>query len=190
MVKENKKRTGLWVTLGVIGFVVLYLLGSLIFVAATMESLSSSIETNQAAVVEAFKARSVAVDELVNAIKPKMSDEQKAFEKLAKAESELEKAVGTKALSDANIQVDAAINNVVYIMIDKYYYLETPEILEIEGKIDTARNRIVTESTNYNKNAKDYNFAVKNFPGDFIAKIADHKTVDLFQIVDYSSSAN
>ena len=190
MIKEKKKRIGFWVTLGVIGFIVLLLLSSLVFVAVTMKNLNASIEKNQAEVVTAYKARNDAVAELVNELKPKMSNETKVFELLEKAEQELSVATDTKSLSEANIKVDAAVNNIIYVMIKKYYHFETPFVLEIEEKIDGARNRIVTECTNYNKVAKDYNFAVQNFPGDFIAKLADYEKVDLFQIVNYQSNTN
>lgn len=190
MVKEKKKRTSLWVTLCIIGFVVLLLLGSLIFVAVTMENLSTSIEQSKTEVIEAYKGRNEAVAELVQAIKPMMSAETALFTELENAQSELAKATDTKALSDANIKVDTVINKLIYVMISKHYYLYTSDNKEIESKIDGARNRIVTESTDYNTLAKDYNFAVQNFPGNFISKIAGHEVVELIQIVNYSGTTN
>lgn len=183
----KKKSTARLVTLGVLGFIVFLLLGSLVFVEIAIVSLNSSMEQKQTEVVAAFDERSLAVNELVKALKPKMSLDPKPFEDLANAEKQLNASKDVKSLSEANLKVDLAIDNLVYVMQDKYNYLETPEILDIEADIDSARNRIVMESTDFNSVAKEYNFATTNFPGDFLSSIFGHTTTEIFKIVEYKN---
>ena len=98
----------------------------------------------------------------------------------------MSKGLNIKSLSDANIKVDSAIDNLIFVLVDKYIYLESPEVLDIESEIDTARNRIVIASTDFNNVANEYNFAVQNFPGDFLSNIFNHTTTETLKIVNYS----
>ena len=190
MAKEKKKRKGLFITLGILITVVLLLLASLIFVESTIKDLSDSIDENLIEVEEAFDARSTQIKEVVKLLKPKMSLDSNLFTELEKADKELKKAVGVKAKSDANIKVDAAIDKIFHAMEDKYPYLQsTVWDSGVDENIDTARSRIVMKSTDYNKVVKDYNYAIENFPGDFIAGIFGHEAADSFQIVDYDDIA-
>ena len=186
---EKKKKTGRIVFISILCFVAFLLLGSLVFVEVSIVTLNSSLEEKQTDVVEAFEARSKAVNELVAIIKSKMDLETKSFSTLAEAEKALKAATDIKSLSEANLKVDAAIDNLVYVMADKYPYLESPEVLDIESDIDSARNRIVMESTDFNDVANEYNFAVRNFPGNLLSSIFSHQTTETLKIVDYKSLA-
>lgn len=190
MAKEKKKRVGLWITFGSIGFIILLLIGCLAFVEVSINDLGSSLDKKQSEVVDAYDARAKVLDRLTDSLKSKMSLDPDVFVKLEKAEKNLEEAEGVKALSDANLEVDKAIDNVIFVMRDKYYYLETPEILAIEDEIDSSRSRIVIESTDYNDTVKDYNYAIENFPGDFLSSIFGHESSEVFQIVDYEDISN
>ena len=171
--------------MGIVGFVFLLLIGSLVFVEVSINDLGSSLDTKQSEVIAAYEARSKVIDTLEGALKPRMSLDPDVFTKLEKAEKQLKNAEGVKELSDANLEVDQAIDNLIFVMRDKYYYLETPELLAIEEDIDSARSRIVIETTDYNDTAKDYNYAIKNFPGDFLSNIFGHESSETFQIVEY-----
>ena len=185
MAKEKKKSLGLWIALGIIGFVILLMVGSLVFVEVSINNLSTSLEQKQTEVIAAYEARSKTLEKLTGMIESKMKLNSDVFTRLERAEAALEKAEDVKALSDANLEVDSAIDNLIFVMRDKYYYLETPEVWEIEDEIDSARSRIVLKTTDYNDVAKDYNFAIENFPGDFLSSIFGHEGTETFQIVDY-----
>lgn len=185
IVMAKKKRTALWVTLGILGFVVVLLIGSLVFVEITIKNLDSSLEEKQAQVVAAFEARAKVIDDLTGAIKSKMSLNPEVFTQLEKAEKELSEAKDVKSLSNANLKVDQAIDNIIFVMRDKYVYLDNADLWPVEEEMDSARSRIVIESTDFNSVAKDYNYAISNFPGDFLSKIFGHTSTDSFQIVDY-----
>lgn len=181
----KKKRTALWVTLGILGFVVVLLIGCLVFVEVSIKNLDSSLTEKQAQVVAAFEARSRAIDDLSDAVKSKMDLDPQVFTNLEKAEKELEAAKTVKELSDANLKVDTAIDNLFFVLRDKYYYLEGSDLWVIEEDIDSARSRIVIEYTDFNDTANDYNYAISNFPGDFLSNLFKHSKADVFQVVDY-----
>lgn len=181
----RKKRTALWVTLGILGFVIALLLGCLVFVEISIKNLDSSLDEKQEQVVAAFEARSEVLNTLSDNLKSKMSLDPGVFTELENAEKQLKAATDVKAMSDANLRVDTAIDNLFFVMRDKYYYLEGPELWEIEEEIDSTRSRIVIESTDYNEVAKDYNYAISNFPGDFLSNIFEHNETEVFQIVEY-----
>lgn len=182
----KKKRIALWVTLGILGFIVLLLIGSLVFVEVSVKNLDSSLEEKQGQVVAAFEARSKVLADLTGAVKSKMSLDPQVFTELEAAEKELKTATDVKALSDANLRVDTAIDNLFFVLRDKYYYLENDDLWVIEEEIDSARSRIVIESTDFNDVAKDYNYAIANFPGNFLSNIFKHTKTETFQIVEYN----
>jgi len=90
MAKEKKKRLGLWITLGIVGFVLLLLIGSLVFVEISINDLSSSLDTKKVEVVGAFEARSKVSDKLINTFKIKMSQDPNDLKKLQDAFAKLE----------------------------------------------------------------------------------------------------
>ena len=94
MAKEKKKRLGLWITLGIVGFVFLLLIGSLVFVEVSINDLGSSLDTKQSEVIAAYEARSKVIDTLEGALKPRMSLDPDVFTKLEKAEKQLKNAEG------------------------------------------------------------------------------------------------
>lgn len=182
----KKKRTALWVTVGILGFVVALLIGSLVFVEITIKNLDSSLDQKQGQVVEAFEARSKAINTLTATFKGRMSSDPEVFTQLEKADKELKAAKEVKALSDANLKVDLAIDKLIFVLRDKYPYLQVDEKFgAVTEEIDTARNRIIMMSTGFNDVARDYNYAVSNFPGDFLSNIFGHNETEIFQIVDY-----
>ena len=186
----KKKRTALWVTVGILGFIVVLLLGSLIFVEVSIKNLDTSLDEKQGQVVAAFEARSKVIDNLTKALKSKMSLDPGVFTELEKAEKQLKSATDVKALSDANLRVDMAIDKLFYVMRDKYYYLDNAQLWPIEEDMDSARSRIVIESTDFNSVAKEYNYAIENFPGDFLSGIFGHVKTESFQIVEYKDIRN
>lgn len=181
----KKKRTALWVTVGILGFIVILLLGSLVFVEVSIKNLDSSLDEKQNQVVAAFEARSKVITKLTGVLKSKMSLDPEVFTEIEKAEKQLKSATDVKALSDANLRVDTAIDKLIYVMREKYYYLDNAALWPIEEDMDSARSRIVIESTDFNSVAKDYNYAIENFPGDFLSEIFGHVKTESFKIVEY-----
>lgn len=181
----KKKRVGLWVTLGIVSFILILLIGALIFTFVSVKNLNSEIIQKKADVIAAYEARQEHTAKLMNALEKKMSLDPKPFKDLKNAEAELKKATTVKEFSDVNIKVDTAIDFLVFKLRDKYLYLEDNTIMSIQEDIDSARSRIVMESTDYNTVAKDYNFAIENFPGSLAADVLKYEKVDTFQIVDY-----
>ena len=189
--EKKKKRLGLWITLGIFITIVLLLVGSLVFVEISINNLSDSMATSETQVYEAYDARSLELTKLEKILKSGMSLDPELFTDLKKADQELKNAVGVKAKSEANLKVDTAIDKIFFVMRDKYPHLNIKvDESGIDEAIDTARSRIVMKSTDYNKTAKDYNAAIENFPGDFMASVFDHQSVDIFQIVDYDDIAD
>lgn len=188
MAKEKKKRLSLKIALGVVVAIILLLLGSLIFVEYSINDLESKIEKEQVEVEESFEVRSAEIKEFVELLNSKMDGIPEILPKLKNAianletaEKEFQKANGIKAMSDANENVDLAINNVVDTINNEYDFLaiaigET----DIAEEIDTARHRIVISITNYNKVVDEYNTAIQGFPGEFIANIFGHESKDSF----------
>ncbi len=193
MAREKKKRKGLVITLSVLITVVLLLLGALLFVELSIKDLESTIKEEQVDVEEAFDARSVETKDFIKILNDKMKEIpekltklESAIAKLEKAEETLEKASGVKAMSEASVKVDLAINNIIDTINNEYDFLKIAlSETGIAEEIDTARHRIVISITNYNKVVDEYNSVIQNFPGDFIANIFGHEDKDTFQSYEY-----
>ena len=114
-----------------------------------------------------------------------MTFDKEPFENLKKANAQLKKADTIEEITNANLKVDSAIDGLVFVMRDKYLYLEGEDVLNVITEVDNARSRIVLEYTEYNTTAADYNYAVDNFPGSMFAYIFGYEKTDTFKTVDY-----
>ena len=116
-----------------------------------------------------------------------MSLDRDAFERLYVAQKQLDDAKTDEEISNANVQVDEAIDNVIFIMKDKYLQLEGEDVIAVEDKITTANNRIVIETVDYNKDVLDYNATAGTFPGNILADILGYnKSETTFEIIAVS----
>ena len=181
----KKRGKGFIISIGIVGFVLLLLIASLIFVFVSMQNLRDSLEQGKKDIIVSFEKREEVTDKLVNILKSKMTMDGEPFEKLEKVNDQLKKAETVEEITNANLNVDTAIDRLVYVMRDKYLYLEGEDVLNVITEIDNARSRIVLEYTEYNTIAADYNYAVDNFPGSLFASIFGYEKTDTFKIVDY-----
>lgn len=182
---DKKRGKGIFIFIGIAGFILLLLIASLVFVFVKMQSLDASLEQGKKDITVAFDKRQEVTDKLVNILESKMTFDKEPFENLKKANAELEKADTVEEITNANLKVDSAIDRLVYVMRDKYLYLEGEDVLNVITEVDNARSRIVLEYTEYNTTAADYNYAVDNFPGSMFADIFGYEKTDTFKIVDY-----
>lgn len=181
----NSKKTLRIVIISIVTLIVLAVIGAVLFIGVTLSSLNNSIAVKKAQVITAFSARDEAVVELAGFLEDKMSLDRDAFERLHVARKQLSDAVTDEEISNANIQVDEAIDNLIFVMKDKYLYLENEEIQAVEEKIETANNRIVMETIDYNKDVLDYNTTAKTFPGNVLVDILGLNQKEIvFEIID------
>lgn len=173
------------VIISLVTIIILAVIGAVLFVGITLSSLNDSISLKKQQVMAAFSARDEAVVELTGLLEDKMSLDRDAFERLHVARKQLSDAVTDEEISEANIQVDEAIDNVIYVMKDKYLYLEGEDVQAAEEKIETANNRIVMETIDYNKDVLDYNATTDIFPGNVLADVLGlNQKETVFKIID------
>lgn len=176
-----------YIIVGIVTIILLAVIGALLFIGITLSSLNDSIALKRQEVFSAFDARKEALFELTDLLEDKMSLDRDAFESLYSAQKQLDNAKTDEEISNANIQVDAAIDNLIFVMKDKYLYLEGEEVQAAEEKITTANNRIVIETVDYNKDVLDYNATASTFPGNAIISILGYNESEtVFEIIAVS----
>ena len=175
------------VIISIVTVILLTVIGAVLFIGITLSSLNDSIALKKQDVFSAFDARKEALYELADLLEDKMSLDRDAFERLYLAQKQLDDAKTDEEISNANIQVDEAIDNVIFVMKDKYLYLEGEDIISVEEKITTANNRIVIETIDYNKDVIDYNTTANTFPGNILVDILGYnKSKTTFEIIAVS----
>lgn len=183
--KSKKREKRFFIFIGIVGFILLLLIASLVFVFVKMQSLEASLEEGKKNITVAFDKRQEVTDKLVKMLEGKMTFDKEPFENLKKANAQLKKADTVEEITNANLKVDSAIDGLVYVMRDKYLYLEGEDVLNVITEVDNARSRIVLEYTEYNTTAADYNYAVDNFPGSMFAYIFGYEKTGTYKPVDY-----
>ena len=176
-----------YIIIGIITVILLAVIGALLFVSLTISSLNDSMAVKKQQLLAAFDVRKEALFELGDLLEDKMSLDRNAFERLYLAQKQLDDAKTDSEISAANIQVDEAIDNLVFVMKDKYLYLEGEDVQAVEDESETANNRIVMETIDYNKDVVDYNATASTFPGNVIVDIFGYEQSALvFEIIDVS----
>lgn len=175
------------VIISIVTVILLTVIGAVLFIGITLSSLNDSIALKKQDVFSAFDARKEVLFELADLLEDKMSLDRDAFERLYLAQKQLDDAKTDEEISNANIQVDEAIDNVIFVMKDKYLYLEGEDVIAVEEKITTANNRIVIETVDYNKDVLDYNATAGTFPGNILVDILGYnKSETAFEIIAVS----
>ena len=171
----NSNKT-LWITLGILAFVVISLL---IWVTSTYNGLVSTDENvNQkwANVQTAYQRRADLIPNLVETVNGYKNYEGQTLTEIAKLRSEagqakidVSKAASPEAMQAASQNMDGVLSRLL-VIVENYPDLKANQnFLALQDELAGTENRIKVERDNYNVAVKDYNLKVRRFPSNLIA---------------------
>ncbi len=152
---------------------------SLVFVSNRIISLDQTSEEKLANVKTALQRRYDLIPNLVATVKGYAKHESETFEQVTAARARVGQFTLTpellrdpeqlKAFQAAQSQLSSALTK-LFAVSEQYPQLRASEnFLALQAQIEGTENRIKVERDNYNKAVRDYNTAIRQFPGSLVA---------------------
>ena len=161
-----------------IGIVVIALIVGGIFAALyfgtynTIVSLEASADAQWAQVEQELQRRYDLIPNVVNSAKLYIEYEGSVLEEITSLRSQWAAAsqIGdVDSINNATGELESSLSRMIVVFED-YPELEASQIVEdMMIELEGTENRISTERMRYNEAVRDYNVAIKAFPGNFWA---------------------
>ena len=208
MIPFNKKILTVGIVIGVIfllliGFFIWYVSAKNKFIA-----LDEGVQEQWAKVEVQYQRRLDLIPNLVNTVKGYAEHESNTFETVTRARAGLTDAynealsesenntvapVDDQAMarfSDSQRRLADALNIYVNAVHEAYPDLKADtQFLDLQAQLEGTENRIATERGRYTDKVKEYNVAVRSFPGSFVAGLAGFSPKPQFQAESQASKA-
>jgi LemA protein len=189
MAKKSNKT--MWITLGIIGAVILIILFMVIGTYNGLITTDETINEKWANVQTAYQRRADLIPNLVDTVQAAVEFEQETHTQIAAvrtsavAAQQAMKAATTPAeISAASKQVEGAIAGFsgININVERYPDLKATEnFLSLQDELAGTENRIKVERDIFNKAVKNYNLRVRRFPSNIIAGMFGFGIKEMFE---------
>jgi LemA protein len=121
------------------------------------------------------------IPNLVETVKGYAKHEDKIFTEIADARSRLIAANGPAAKAAAGTAFESALGRLLAISENYPDLKANASFIRLQDELAGTENRISVARTRYNATARDYNAAIRKFPGSLFANGLALKAVEYFQ---------
>lgn len=180
------KNKSLWITLGVVAVVVIWIVASyngLVGKEVKVSEAWANVET-------VYQRRAELIPNLVNTVKGYAAHEQETLQAVTDARVKstamtIDPTTATpeqmQAWMDAQDDVNSAIGRLIAIA-ESYPDLKANEnFMELQKQLEGTENRISTERRKYNESVREYNTALRRFPTNIIAGLFGFEKMEMFE---------
>lgn len=178
-----------WVVLGVIVFLVIYVIGmynGLVKLKNRVEEAWSDIDVQ-------LKRRYDLIPNLIETVKGYAKHESGTFEKVVEARSaamQAQESGDAKAQGAAENMLSSTLKS-IFALSEAYPDLKANQnFIELQNELSDTENKIQASRRFYNGNVKDFNTKIEMFPTNMIAKQLGFKGRDFFEIEDEKEKEN
>ena len=176
-------RRGALIALGVVGFFVLLLVGTLMsFVGArnTMVAKDEAVKAQWSEVDVQLQRRADLIPNLVETVKGFTKEESTVFGEIANARAGMLSAKGPSEKIAANGKLDSALGRLL-MLSENYPQLRSNEqFLRLQDELSGTENRISVARKRYNDSLRDYNITVRSFPNSIWAALSGFQPNNAF----------
>lgn len=170
--------TILWVILGIIGVVVLWV----VFAFNSFVRLINRAKEAWADIDVQLKRRYDLIPNLIETVKGYATHEREVLENVTKART---MAMGAKTLEERG-KAENALSGVLktlFAVSENYPQLKANEnFLELQRELSDTENKIQAARRFYNGNVRDLNIKIESFPSNIIAKIFNFAKREFFEL--------
>jgi LemA protein len=122
-----------------------------------------------------LQRRNDLIPNLVNSVKGYAAHEKTLFEDITNARSQWQKAATVEDKVKAASTIDSALSRLLMV-VENYPLLKADSsFLKLMDELAGTENRISVERMRYNQAVRDFNIAVRSFPGNIIAGFSGFK---------------
>lgn len=133
------------------------------------------------------------IPDLVETVKAFTKHEEKVFEDIANARSELARCLengNISQMSDANSELSRQINQLIAIAENYPELTSGPQYISLMDQLEGSVNRITIARERYNQAVSEYNRTIRKFPNSIYAKILGFETLETFKADEEAMSTN
>jgi LemA protein len=174
---------GLWITLGVVGVLVL----GVLMVFSSYVSAKNQMVTNDEVVKAAWsdvdvqlQRRLDLIPNLVETVKGFTKEESTVFGDIANARAGMLNAQGPAGKIAANGKLDSAIGRLLLLTENYPQLRSSDQFMRLQDELAGTENRIGVARKRYNDALRDYNTYVRQFPNSIWAGIAGFQVNNAF----------
>lgn len=168
---KQSSNTKTWITLGIIGALVLILLMWVGGTYNTLVALDENVNNMWGNVQTAYQRRADLIPNLVATVKQYTDYEGPLLEEITKARASVGSASTPEQLSSAGAEMNSALSRLL-VVVENYPNLKANEnFLDLQTQLEGTENRIKVERDNYNAAVRDYNIKVRRVPGNIVANM-------------------
>ncbi len=184
----SRKAPVLWIVLGIVVVLGLWMLttyNSLVTQKANVDTAWSQVETQ-------YQRRADLIPNLVSTVKGAANFEQETFTEVTAARSAWQQAAsGDNRAQEiaAAQQFDSAFSRLL-VTVEAYPQLQaTQSFRDLMVQLEGTENRVNTARIDFNETVRDYNLAVRRFPGALLAGMFGFQAENFFQSAPGSEEA-
>lgn len=146
-------------------------------------SLNESIDAQWAQVEVQLQRRFDLIPNLVESVKGIFEQEQTVFNAIAQARTRYAGARTVDERAKAAGEVESALGRLL-VVVENYPQLRSSQnVSQLMDELAGTENRIAIERRRFNELVRDYNIAIKRFPGNIFASIFGFSGRALFEAV-------
>ena len=140
-----------------------------------MVSLHETITAKWSQVENQLQRRNDLIPNLVNSVKGYALHEKTVFENITEARSRWASASTVDQKVGAASAMDTALARLL-LVVENYPTLKADQtFLRLMDELSGTENRIAVERMRYNEAVKEYNIAIRKFPGNIVAGMSGYK---------------
>jgi len=144
-------------------------------------TLQEEINNAQAEIANQLQRRFDLIPNLVETVKGFAAQEKTIMEEIAQARSQYAGAKDLGGKLAANEALSAALGRLL-VIVENYPDLKSNQtFIQLMDELAGTENRIAVARQRYNSAVKEYNAAIRRFPGNVIAQFFGFKPAEYFQ---------
>ena len=169
--------TAVWIILGILVIVVLYiwsLYNNLITTKIRVSESWSGIDVQ-------LKRRSDLIPNLVETVKAYAKHEKEVFENVTKARSQLVSANGAVEAAKADNMLTGALKSLFAVAEDYPELKASDNFKELQEELSDTETKIAASRQFYNSNVLDFNTKIQVFPNVLLSNLLGFREAEFFE---------
>ena len=177
-----KKSSWIIIAFGTIAVIAIILISIITNKYNTFIELKEVVNTKESTIDVALERRADLIPNLVSTVKGYVAHEEKIINNITTARENLIKADDVESKTKANKDLTKALDALM-VIVENYPDLKAnTNFINLQDELTGTENRIAVARTDYNNATKDYNTAIKKFPGNIIATAFNFDSADYFEL--------
>lgn len=173
----------------IIGGVAVIVIASLVSFYNGLVGKTEAIDNQWAQVETQYQRRFDLVPNLVNSVRGSFTQEQAVFGQIAEARTRYAGAATVDDRARAASELESALGRLL-VIVENYPVLRSQEnVAGLMDELAGTENRIAVERRRFNDLVRDYNVAVKQVPGRFVAAAFGFSERAFFEAAETAAEA-